>query len=154
MKKALISIIVLCLSLAGLSAVPINKVVILLSEQSDATTLLREASIFRTKQEQRAYVIERLQQQANNAQRNVMEFLEGLQHQGLVDDIESYWLVNGISCMADPSVISLMEQRRDVMTVYRVEEAPWIFEDGITPASSVDEREIAQNLLQIGRAHV
>lgn len=154
MKKALISAIVLCLSLVGMSAVPTTKVIILLSEQSDATTLLREANAYRTKQEQRAYVIERLQQQANNAQRNVMELLEGLQHQGLVDDIESYWLVNGISCMADPSVMSLLEQRRDVMTVYRVAEAQWIFEDEATPAPRGDGREITHNLLQVNAPEV
>ena len=154
MKKALISAIILCLSLVGLSAAPITKVVILLSEQSDATTLLREASAYRTKQEQRAYVIESLQQQANASQSNVMELLEGLQHQGLVDDIESYWLVNSISCRADPSVIPLLDQRRDVMTVYRVEEAQWIFEDKATPASRGDGREITQNLLQVNAPEV
>ncbi|MBR4147884.1 MAG: S8 family peptidase [Bacteroidales bacterium] len=154
MKKALIITIVLCLSLIGLSAAPITKVIILFSEQSNATALLHEASYYRDKQEQRNYVINALKQQSFDSQSEILGILEDLQHQGMVDDIESYWLVNCISCTADPSVIPLLEQRREVITVYRVEEAQWIFEDEAIPASRGDGREITQNLLQVNAPEV
>ena len=154
MKKALIFAIILCLSLVGLSAAPITKVMILFSEQYDATALAREASYYRDKQEQRTFVIESLKRQAFSSQHNLLELLEELQHQGLVDGIESYWLVNCISCTADPSVIPFLDQRSDIMTVYRVEETQWIFEEESTPAPRGDEREITQNLLQVNAPEV
>ena len=153
MKRIIPLLLALCLGIAA-SASPNVRINIILSEQSDATSLLREASVYRTKQEQRTYVIESLQQQANHSQHDLLELLKELQHQGLVVDIESYWLVNGISCTVDPSVISLLEQQRDVMTVYRVEEAQWIFEDEATPASRGDGLEITQNLLQVNAPEV
>ena len=77
MKRLIFIFTVLFLSLAGLVAQPVidldleaemqrigdeekTKVVILLSEQSDATALLREAEFFSSKQEQRQFVIETL----------------------------------------------------------------------------------------------
>ena len=171
MKKALISAIILCLSLVGLSAMPIIdtelqtdmdhhgtdekiKVIILLSEQSDATALAREANLFSDKHDQRNYVINALKQQSFNSQSEILGILEDLQHQGLVTNIESYWLVNCVSCTADPTVIDLLDQRREVTTVYRVEEAQWIFEDDAIPAPRGDGREITQNLLQVNAPEV
>ena len=153
MKRTILIAFIFYLGIAA-AASPDVKINIILSEQSDATALLLEASYYRDRQEQRTFVIESLKRQACRSQHNLLELLEELQHQGMVDDIESYWLVNCISCTADPSVIPLLEQRREVTTVYRIEEAPWIFEDEATPAPRGDGREITQNLLQVNAPQV
>ena len=81
MKKTLFTVLAICIGLASFAALPVidpeleaemqcignedkTKVVILLSEQSDATTLSREADFFATKQERRAFVVETLKRQA------------------------------------------------------------------------------------------
>ena len=77
MKRLFFTLIVIFLGLASFAAMPVidpeletkmqrigndekTKVVILLSEQSDAMDLLREAEFFSTKQEKRQFVIETL----------------------------------------------------------------------------------------------
>ena len=153
MKRTILIVLIFCLGIAAV-ANPDVKINIILSEQSDATALLREASYYHDKQEQRTFVIENLKRQAFSSQQYLLKLLEELQRQGMVDRIESFWLVNCISCMAEPSIIPVLEQRREVTTVYRVEEAQWIFEDEATPAPRGDGREITQNLLQVNAPQV
>ena len=81
MKKILLTAIVLFLSLGSFVALPVIdpqlnakmqrmddnekfKVNILMTEQSDAMALLREAEFHSNKQEQRLYVVESLKRQA------------------------------------------------------------------------------------------
>ena len=171
MKKALISAIVLCLSLVGLGAVPIIdpelqaemdrrgtdekiKVVILLSEQTDAMALLREAESFVTKQEQRQFVIETLKRQAESSQNELISLLEEMESNNMVEDIQSFWLVNGISCKANKLAINNLTQRRNNLIIYHCVEAQWIFEEEAMPTPKGDDREITQNLLQVNAPQV
>ena len=110
-----------------------TKINILLKKQSNTLPLRQEASWLPTRQEQREHVVETLKRQAFESQHDLLGLLEELRNHGLVSDIESYWLVNGISCMSNPSVIPQLEQRPEVMAVYRVEEAQWIHENEATP---------------------
>ena len=126
-----------------------TKINILLKEQSDPIALGMDASLFGSKQERCTFVVESLKRHAEISQAHLMELLEELKANGLVSDIDSYWLVNGISCMANPSVIPQLEQRPEVMAVYRVEEAQWIHENEATPVPQSQVREITQNLLQV-----
>ena len=75
-----------------------TKVVILLSEQSDATALLREAEYFASRQEQRQFVIETLKRQAETSQYELVGLLNEMERNGMVDEIQQFWLVNCISC--------------------------------------------------------
>ena len=171
MKKALITAIVLCLSLVGLSAVPIIdpelqaemdrrgtdekiKVVILLSEQTDAMALLREAESFVTKQEQRQFVIENLKRQAESSQYELISLLDEMESNNMVEDIQSFWLVNGISCKANKLAINNLTQRRNILTIYHCVEAQWIFEEEAMPTPKGDDPEITQNLLQVNAPQV
>ena len=171
MKKALISAIILCLSLVGLSAVPIIdpelqaemdrrgtdekiKVVILLSEQADAMALLREAESFATKQEQRQFVIETLKRQSETSQYELISLLEEMESNNMVEDIQSFWLVNGISCNANKLAINNLTQRRNILTIYHCVEAQWIFEEEAMPTPKGNDREITQNLLQVNAPQV
>ncbi|MBR4392083.1 MAG: S8 family peptidase [Bacteroidales bacterium] len=155
MKRTILSTLIFCFVIAGFANPDgKSKINILLTEQSDASILLHEASVYRNKQEQRTFVIETLKQQASRSQYDLLECLEELQHQGAVDDIESFWLVNGISCGATEEAIRFLERHPDVMTLYRVEEAQWIFEDEATPVTRGNGREITQNLLQVNAPQV
>lgn len=55
-----------------------------------------------------------------------MELLRELEQNGLVEDIQSFWLVNCVSCKANRSVIVGLAQRYDIKTIYFLEEARWI----------------------------
>ena len=85
MKRLFFTLIVIFLGITSFAAQPVidpeleaemqrignedkTKVVILLSEQSDAMALLREAEFFGTKQEKRQFVIETLRRQADTTQ--------------------------------------------------------------------------------------
>ena len=130
------------------------KVVILLAEQSDAMALLRETECFATKQERRQFVVEILKQQAETAQYELLGLLNEMESNDMVNDIQPFWLVNCVSCMANKAAINDLAQRRDIMTIYHCEEAQWIFEQEATPAPRSNDREITQNLLQVNAPQV
>ena len=166
MKRLIFIFTVIFLSFASLIAQPVidpelvaemqrignegkTKVVILLSEQSDATALLRNAEYFASRQDQRQFVIETLKRQAETTQYELVGLLNEMEHNGMVDDIQSFWLVNCVSCKANKAAINDLAQHRDIMTIYHCQETQWIFENEATPAPRGNGREITQNLLQV-----
>ena len=166
MKRLIFIFTVIFLSLAGLVAQPVidpeleaemqrigneekTKVVILLSEQSDATALLREAELFGSKQEKRQFVIETLKRQAEATQYELIGLLNVMESNGMVDEIQQFWLVNCISCKANKLAINDLAQHHDIMTIYHCQETQWIFENEATPAPKGNGREITENLLQV-----
>ncbi len=153
MKKILLCLCALCLSLEILAQEQI-KINIILTEQSDPVALSREASWLPTKQERRDYVIETLKHQAKASQQELTGLLNELEQNGLVSDIRPLWIVNSISCYANKNVISNLENRQDIMAIYPCEESPWIFDTTSTPGTRGDGREIAQNLLQVNAPQV
>ena len=171
MKKLLFTILTFCISLISFAALPVidpklaekmqrmndnekTKVNMLLTEQSDAMALLREAEFHSNKQEQRQFVVETLKQQAEASQADLMCLLREMESNGMVSDIQPFWLVNCVSCMANKAAINDLAQRRDIMTIYHREEAQWIFEQEATPAPRNNDREITQNLLQVNAPQV
>ena len=170
MKRILFCIIAFSLHLSGMASSVIDpdlqyemaqrdddekiKVNILLTEQSDATTLLREAEFHSNKQEQRQFVVETLKQQAEASQAELLKNLEEMERNGMVEDVQTFWLVNCVSCLANKAAINDLAQRRDIMTIYHCEEAQWIFEQEATPAPRCNNREITQNLLQVNAPQV
>ena len=169
MKKLLFCIFALSLCLSGQAFNTIDpdlqremssrtdnekiKINILLSEQSKPMDLLRKANAFSTKQERRQFVIENLQRQAKSSQADLLALLEEMEHNGMVEDIRPLWLVNSVSCHANKQAINDLAQRRDIMTVYYLEETQWIFDEEATPAPK-GGREIAENLLQVNATQV
>ena len=148
MKKYLLCLIALCLSYMTFAQEQI-KINIILNEQSDATTLSREASWLPTQQERRTYVVETLKHQAEASQQELMGLLRELEQHGLVSDIQPLWIVNSIRCYAAKDVIHRLEERSDVMTVYQCEEIQELFDEEITRTDLGDNREIAENLLKV-----
>ena len=166
MKRLFFTLIVIFLGLASFAAPPVIdteleaemqcigneekiKVVILLSEQSDAMDLLREAEFFSTKQEKRQFVIETLKRQAEATQYELIGLLNEMERNGMVDEIQQFWLVNCVSCKASKAAINDLAQHRDIMTIYHCQETQWIFENEATPAPRGNGREITENLLQV-----
>ena len=130
------------------------KINILMLEQSDATALLREAEFRFNKQEQRQFVIETLKRQAEASQADLMCLLREMESNGMVKDIQPFWLVNCVNCLANKAAINDLAQRRDILTIYHCEEAQWVFEQEATPAPRGNDREITQNLLQVNAPQV
>lgn len=169
MKKLLFCIFALSLCLSGQAFNTIDpdlqremssrtdnekiKINILLSEQSKPMDLLSKANAFTTKQERRQFVVENLQRQAKTSQADLLALLEEMEHNGMVEDIRPLWLVNSVSCHANKQAINDLAQRRDIMTVYYLEETQWIFDEEATPAPK-GGREIAENLLQVNATQV
>ena len=148
MKKYLLCLIALCISYMTFAQEQI-KINIILNEQSDATTLSREASWLPTQQERRTYVVETLKHQAEASQQELMGLLRELEQNGLVSDIQPLWIVNSIRCYAAKDVIHRLEERSDVMTIYQCEEVQELFDEEITRIDRGDDREIAENLLKV-----
>ncbi len=166
MKRLIFIFTVLILSLSGLVAQPVidpelevdmqrlgneekTKVVILLSEQSDAMALLRKADYFTSRQEKRQFVIETLKRQAEITQNELIGLLNEMERNGMVDEIQQFWLVNCVSCKANKAAINDLAQHRDIMRIYHCQETQWIFENEATPAPRGNGREITENLLQV-----
>ena len=170
MKKSMFLFLMLCLCLTGFSMSIIEpslqdemakrgddekiKVNILMSEQSDAMALLREAEYYTTKQEQRQFVVETLKRQAEATQSGLLGMLNEMERNGMVDGIQPFWLVNCISCYANKTAINNLAQRRDILTIYHLEEARWVLEETATPAPRDNGREITENLLQVNTPQV
>ena len=170
MKKLLFCIIALGLYLTGRASSVIDpdlqremarrsdnekiKINILLSEQSKPMELLREANSFATKGERKEFVVKTLKQQAEASQTELLKTLEELKQNGLVEDIQSFWLVNCVSCKAHRAAINDLAQRRDIKTMYYLEETQWIFDGEATPAPRGEGREITPNLLQVNAPQV
>lgn len=171
MKRLFVTLIVIFLGLTSFAALSVidpeleaemqrigneekTKVAILLSEQSDAMALLREAEFYFTKQEQRQFVVETLKRQAETSQAGLLKNLDEMERNGMVDEIQSFWLVNCVSCMANKAAINDLAQRHDILTIYHCEEAQWVFEQEATPAPRSNNREITQNLLQVNAPQV
>ena len=171
MKKILLTAILLFFSLGSIVALPIIdpqlkaemkrlndnekiKVNILLTEQSDAMALLREAEFYFNKQEQRQFVVETLKRQTEASQSELLKNLEEMERDGIVQEIQPFWLINCVSCIANKAAINDLAQRRDILTIYHCEEAQWIFEQEATPVPRSNDREITQNLLQVNAPQV
>lgn len=171
MKKTLFTLLMLCLCLFGHAVGPVIepellalmsrmgndekvKICMLMSEQSDPTALLLEAEKYDNLDERRQYVITTLQHQAEAAQAELLDLLFAMERYGRVEDVQSLWIVNAVSCKASKTAILDLAQRRDILSISFCEQAQWVFEDEATPAPSGNGREITPNLLQVNAPQV
>ena len=127
---------------------------ILMADQADATALLREASFCATKQERRAYVVDRLKCQTAASQAELLGLLEEMEQQGMVDEIRPLWIVNAVSCKANRTAIEGLASRGDLMTVYQRKAFQYEFDEDTAPASRGNGREIAENVLKVNADQV
>ena len=127
---------------------------IMLTEQADITALLREASFYPTKPMRREYVVNSLKRQAEASQAELIGLLEEMERQDMVTDIQSLWLVNAVSCMANRTAIESLALRDGLMTVFQRKAFRYEFDDNTLPALRNDNRGIAENLLKVNADQV
>ena len=89
-------------------------VIITMASQYDATEAARMTA-FLGRKERAQFVMEDLQRFSYNSQYELLAFLEGAGE--AVSDIQPFWIFNGISCQATPSVIAALAQRPDVACI-------------------------------------
>ena len=131
-----------------------TKINIILKEQSDATELMRTASVFPNKAARREFVVNALKRQASVSQFAILQQLDEWESVGQVEEIRPLWIVNSVSCYATETVIQELELRNDIMTVYPCEQLPLIDESQATAVESGNSREITENLLQVNADRV
>ena len=171
MKRTLFTLLAFCLCISGLFAQSkidpelqeeMNrrgnddkiKVCVMMREQSDATALTRDANRFAKAQERREYVVATLQRQAEASQADLMGLLAEMESNGMVDDINSLWIVNAVTCNANKAAIESLALRGDIQTVMFRKERQWISDTEATAVPRNQNRDVAQNLLQVNAPQV
>lgn len=79
-----------------------------------------------TKAQRRAFVISDRQAFCQNAQREVLDFLNSFQDERFVKEVKPFWSFNGFCCKANAEVISQLAERRDVAWIVLDEERPML----------------------------
>lgn len=108
---------------AARSAQPDEKipVVITLARQYDASTLDQRTSSM-SRKEKTAFVADELKSFSKTSQQQLLKELRNAK--GKVEDIQSYWIFNGISCLATPSYIESLASRPEVEEISLNDESP------------------------------
>lgn len=156
MKKYFLSIIAVFISSLLFAANPEGKIKIniMMKAQSDANELNRMADVLPTKAERRDFVVNSLKNHAAESQNDLLKYLNVLEINGVVENIRPLWIVNSVSCCAEEWLIAELEQRDDVLSVYRVEELQLTDNDNVVyQIGRNDSREIAENVTMVN-AHL
>lgn len=156
MKKYFLSIIAVFISSLLFAANPEGKIKIniMMKAQSDANELNRMADVLPTKAERRDFVVNSLKNHAAESQNDLLKYLNVLEINGVVENIRPLWIVNSVSCYAEEWLIAELEQRDDVLSVYRVEELQLTDNDNVVyQIGRNDSREIAENVTMVN-AHL
>lgn len=149
MKKTVLLALMLVLGIAGIASNEgKTKINIIMKEQSDASALMRSSS-FMSKTERRDFVVSTLKHQAEMSQYELMNLLNELERNELVEEIRPLWIVNSISCFIDETILPMLEQRNDILTVYPCEPLQLLDDSQAQHLNRGDSREIAENLLQV-----
>lgn len=157
MKKFFVIVVSILLSISCLADISKGdkvKINIIMAEQADAQELIGMARAFPTKVERREFVINTLKRQAADAQVGLIEELNQLETSGLVEDIRPLWIVNSVSCYANEEAISVLAQRKDILTVYQCEEFQCIEDESVTAIEHGGSREIAENIVKVNADQV
>lgn len=154
MKKYILSLILLCISLAGFANDPVE-VMVLMKARYDRTELCRRAELYRTKAERRDYVVRELKSFAEASQHDIMITLKELEQQGLVSSISSLWSANAISFTATEEVIQMLMERDDIESITPVRKYQCIPEaETTTEVADISRYTIAPNLTQVNAPQV
>lgn len=154
MKKFILSLILLCISLAVFANDPIE-VMVLMKARYDRTELCRRAELYRTKAERRDYVVGELKAFAEASQHDIMITLKEFEQQGLVSSISSLWSANAISFTATEEVIQMLMERADIESITPVKKYKCIPETETTAeVTDISRYTIAPNLTQVNAPRV
>ncbi len=92
--------------------------IVFLNEQFDAQKLTRQMQHF-SKVQQREYVMNELQQVSRIGQTAILKDLHQGQKAELVEDIQSFWIINAISCSMTKDMVYAIADRPDVKYVMK-----------------------------------
>ena len=92
--------------------------IIFLNEQFDAQKLTRQMQHF-SKVQQREYVMNELQQVSRIGQTAILKDLHQGQKAELVEDIQSFWIINAIGCSMTKDMVYAIAERPDVKFVMK-----------------------------------
>lgn len=92
------------------------RVIIYMNEEYDQAAMSRQLLYLRG-EERRTFVINELQQFARNSQSDLLQMLEDGNRGGLVTDVNPFWIVNGVGCTVDRTMLDAISQRSDVALI-------------------------------------
>ena len=92
------------------------RIVVLMNEQYDATTFAKQTRGL-NKAQKREFVINELQRISTEGQKSLLKDLHQGQKARLVDDIQSFWIFNGLCCSATKAMVHAIAERPDVAYV-------------------------------------
>ena len=122
-------------------------VIIIMNEQFDAKRSEWQMKSL-SKSERRAFVIDELQQLANNGQKPILTELQQNAKAALVDHIQSFWIINGISCSMTKDMVLAIAERPDVGLITMDEEVRLI-DDPITETRATEQDGNQWNVLKV-----
>jgi len=82
-----------------------------------------------TRAQQSALVVERLQAVAQESQATLSPILVGLQSQGHLQQVERFWVVNGLALQGNRTAILSLAERPEVISVRRDRWQQWVLPD-------------------------
>ncbi len=94
------------------------KVIIVMNEQFDSQKTMQQVQHL-GKQQRRDFVVNELHQVSERSQIDVLRDLQQGQKATLVDDIQSYWIINAISCSMTRDMVEAVAKRPDVKYVMK-----------------------------------
>ena len=100
-------------------------VLVCMTQKYDEVRLQHSTELM-TKAQRRAFVISDRQAFCQNAQREVLDFLNSYQDERFVTEVKPFWSFNGFGCKANAEVIRQLAERRDVAWIVLDEERPMI----------------------------
>lgn len=92
------------------------RIVVVMNEQYDAQAMKQQTRGL-DKAQRREFVVNELQRISDEGQRNLMKELQQGQKARLVDNIQSFWIFNGLCCSATKAMVHAIAERPDVAYV-------------------------------------
>ena len=94
------------------------QVIIIMDTQLDVQKLDLQTKGL-NKDEQRTFVINELQQLSESTQKDVLTSLQQGQKAALVDHVQSFWIINGISCALTKDMMLAIVERSDIKCIVK-----------------------------------
>ncbi len=92
------------------------RIVVVMNEQYDAQAMKQQTRGL-DKAQRREFVVNELQRISDEGQRGLMKELQQGQKARLVDNIQSFWIFNGLCCSATKAMVHAIAERPDVAYV-------------------------------------
>jgi subtilisin family serine protease len=89
------------------------RIIIIMDEEYDQIQMSRQIQ-YMNKAERRAYVIDELQRFSKDSQYNLIQLLEEGVKAGTVKELNPFWIFNGIGCVTNREMISVLSKRSDI----------------------------------------